>query len=54
MEEKIGFLKDFKKEKYLKYLRIFRTGDIAFSDKIYDIWMKLFTQKRHKQIIDFK
>ena len=40
-------------EKYFKYLQILRTGDIAFSNKIYDIWMKIFTQKRHKEIIDF-
>lgn len=51
--KKSWLLRDLEKEKYLKYLKILRTGDIAFSNKIYDIWMKLFTQKKHKEIIDF-
>ena len=50
---KSWLLRDFEKEKYFKYLQILRTGDIAFSNKIYDIWMKIFTQKRHKEIIGF-
>jgi hypothetical protein len=44
-------LRDLNPKKYLELLHFMRTRNIAYSNKIYQIWMKNFTQKRHDTII---
>lgn len=44
-------LKGLNCRKYLELFRLLRTRNIAYSNKIYQIWIKNFSQKRHDIII---
>jgi hypothetical protein len=45
-------LTDLNSRKYLELFHLLRTRNIAYSNKIYQIWMKNFTTKRHRDIIN--
>ena len=44
-------LKNLNSKKYSELFQFMRTRNIAYSNKIYQIWMKNFTIMRHRDII---
>lgn len=49
--KKSWLLNDLDLKSYDKYFKILRTRNVAYSNKIYKIWLSKFTPERHKNII---